>query len=62
MPVVDEVVPLLHWIMDLGKRGLTTMMVVDDFLRRQLTLLWQRSHLTWSYMGEHDVIRIYRGT
>jgi hypothetical protein len=36
--------------------------VVDDFLRRQLTLLWQRSHLTWSYMGEHDVIRIYRGT
>jgi hypothetical protein len=32
MPVVDEVVPLLHWIMDLGEKGLTTMMVVDDFL------------------------------
>jgi hypothetical protein len=29
--MVYEVAPVLHWIVDLGERGLTTMMVVEDF-------------------------------
>jgi hypothetical protein len=41
--MVYEVAPVLHWVMDLGERGLTTMMVVEDFLRRRLTPLCYRS-------------------
>jgi hypothetical protein len=32
MSAVDEVASALHWIVDLGKSGLTTKMVVEDFL------------------------------
>jgi hypothetical protein len=39
-------------------KGLTSMMVLCDFLSRHIAPLQQRAHPAWLYTGENDTIRL----
>ena len=45
----------------LRNRGLTSNMVVADYLWRRLAPLQQRSHPAWAYQGPHDRTRTWPG-
>jgi hypothetical protein len=53
--------PVLDRIKRLARGGLTSLMVLADFLRRRIAPLQQRSRSAWLYTGENDCCRIVRG-
>jgi hypothetical protein len=54
--------PMLDRIQYLAENGLTSLMVLHDFLSKRLTRLQDRSHRTaWMYTGVNDIMRLDRG-
>jgi hypothetical protein len=54
--------PLLDRIQYLAENGLTSLMVLHDFLSKHLVPLQDRSHhLAWMYTGVNDIMRLDRG-
>jgi hypothetical protein len=53
--------PILNRVKTLAKGGLTSMMVLGDFLRRRIAPLQQRSRMACMYTGSNDCCRIARG-
>jgi hypothetical protein len=45
----------------LAAGGLTSMHVVEDFLKRRITPLQQRAHLCCWFTGPNDIGQIQRG-
>jgi hypothetical protein len=56
-----ELDPVLYRIKKLARSGLTSMMVLGDFLKRRIAPLQQRSRMAYVYMGLNDCCRIARG-
>jgi hypothetical protein len=56
-----ELDPILDRIKKLARSGLTSMMVLGDFLKRRITPLQQRSWMAYVYTGLNDCYRIARG-
>jgi hypothetical protein len=56
-----ELDPVLNRIKKLARGGLTSMMVLGDFLKRRITPLQQRSRMAYMYTGLNDCCRIARG-
>jgi hypothetical protein len=57
----EELDPVLSRVKTLARGGLTSMMVLGDFLRRRITPLQQRSRMASMYTGPNDCCRIARG-
>jgi hypothetical protein len=57
-----ELDPVLDRIKALARGGLTSMMVLGDFLRRRIAPLQQRSRMACMFTGVNDCNRIMRGT
>jgi hypothetical protein len=54
--------PVLDRIQYLVEKGLTSLMVLHDFLSKRLEPLQDRSHCpTWMYTGVNDIMRLDRG-
>jgi hypothetical protein len=53
--------PVLNRVKTLAKGGLTSMMVLGNFLRRRIAPLQQRSRMAYMYTGSSDCCRIMRG-
>jgi hypothetical protein len=54
--------PVLDQIQYLAKNGLTSLMVLHNFLSKRLTPLQDRSHRpAWMYTGVNDIMRLDRG-
>jgi hypothetical protein len=54
--------PVLDWIQYLAESGLTSLMVLHDFLSRRLVPLQDRAtRPAWMYTGENDNMRLERG-
>jgi hypothetical protein len=54
--------PVLDQIQYLAKNGLTSLMVLHDFLSKHLAPLQDRSHRpAWMYTGVNDIMRLDRG-
>jgi hypothetical protein len=54
--------PVLDRIQYLAENGLTSLMVLHDFLSKRLAPLQDRSHhLVWMYTGVNDIMRLDRG-
>jgi hypothetical protein len=54
--------PVLDRIQYLAKNGLTSLMVLHDFLSKRLAPLQDRSHHpTWMYTGVNDIMWLDRG-
>jgi hypothetical protein len=56
-----ELDPVLNRIKKLARSGLTSMMVLGDFLKRRIAPLQQRSRMAYVYTGLNDCRRITRG-
>jgi hypothetical protein len=56
-----ELDPVLNRIKKLARSGLTSMMVLGDFLKRRIAPLQQRSRMAYMYTGPNDCCRIARG-
>jgi hypothetical protein len=56
-----ELDPVLDRIKALARGGLTSMMVLGDFLRRRIAPLQQRSRMACMFTGGNDCSRIVRG-
>jgi hypothetical protein len=56
-----ELDPVLYRIKKLARSGLTSMMVLGDFLKRRIAPLQQRSRMAYVYTGLNDCCRIARG-
>jgi hypothetical protein len=55
--------PILDQIQHLAENGLTSLMVLHDFLSRRLAPLQDRSaRLAWMYTGVNDIMQLERGT
>jgi hypothetical protein len=52
---------VLYRIQKLARGGLTSMMVLGDFLKRRIAPLQQRSRMAYVYTGLNDCCRIARG-
>jgi hypothetical protein len=57
----EELVPILNRVKALARGGLTSMMVLGDFLRHRIAPLQQRSRMACMYTGSNDCCRIMRG-
>jgi hypothetical protein len=57
----EELILVLNRVKTLARGGLTSMMVLDDFLRRCIAPLQQRSRMACMYTGPNDCCRIVRG-
>ena len=53
--------PVLERILELRESGLTSVMVVVDFLRRRLAPLRERARPSWFYTGPEDITRTQIG-
>jgi hypothetical protein len=54
--------PVLDQILYLAENGLTSLMVLHDFLSKHLAPLKDRSHFpAWMYTGVNDIMRLDRG-
>src|SRR5438105_7409871 len=51
----------LDWLCHLRDAGLTGAMVIDDFVRRRLSLLRERAHMACYYRGVDDETRTHVG-
>jgi hypothetical protein len=56
-----ELDPVLNRIKKLARSGLTSMMVLGDFLKQRIASLQQRSRMAYMYTGLNDCCRIARG-
>jgi hypothetical protein len=56
-----EISPVLNQVKDLAKGGLTSLMVLGNFLKRRIAPLQQRSRMACMYTGPNDRCRIARG-
>jgi hypothetical protein len=56
-----ELDPVLYRIKKLARSGLTSMMVLGDFLKRRIAPLQQRSRMAYVYTGLNDCCRIACG-
>jgi hypothetical protein len=56
-----ELDPVLNRIKKLARSGLTSMMVLGDFLKRRIAPLQHRSRMAYVYTGLNDCCRIARG-
>jgi hypothetical protein len=56
-----ELNPVLGRVKTLARGGLTSMMVLGDFLRRRMAPLQQRSRMACMFTGVNDYCRIVRG-
>jgi hypothetical protein len=56
-----EFLPVLERIKVLATGGLTSMHMVDDLLKRQITPLQKRARLSCWFTGLNDICRIQRG-
>ena len=57
----ERMCPVLNRIDDLHQAGLTSVMVVADYLRRRLVPLRERARFTWMYTGLNDITRTHIG-
>jgi hypothetical protein len=53
--------PVLKRIQFLVEKGLTSMMVLFDFLYQCIAPVLQRAHAAWLYTGENEAMRLERG-
>jgi hypothetical protein len=53
--------PMLGRIWILAKSGLTSMMVLHDYMLKHITPLQERTRPTWLYTGVNDVTWLERG-
>jgi hypothetical protein len=53
--------PVVKRIKFLAENGLTSMMVLFDFLRKRIAPLQHRAHPTWLYTQENDTTWLERG-
>jgi hypothetical protein len=60
-PLPAEIGPVLNRVKDLAKGGLTSLMVLGDFLRRHIAPLQQQSRMACMYTGPNDCCSIARG-
>jgi hypothetical protein len=56
-----ELDPVLDRVKTLARGGLTSMMVLGDFLRRRIAPMQQRSRMACMFTGVNDCCRIVRG-
>jgi hypothetical protein len=56
-----EIGPVLNRVKELARGGLTSMMVLGDFLKWQIAPLQQRTRMACMYTGSNDCCRIARG-
>jgi hypothetical protein len=56
-----EIGPVLNRVKELARGGLTSLMVLGDFLRRRIAPLQQRSRMACMYTGPNDCCKIARG-
>jgi hypothetical protein len=56
-----ELDPVLEWVKTLARGGLTSMMVLGDFLRRRIAPLQQRSRMACMFTGVNDCSTIVCG-
>jgi hypothetical protein len=59
--IPKELDPVLYRVKNLQRSGLTSMMVLGDFLKRRIAPLQQRSRMAYMYTGLNDCCRIARG-
>jgi hypothetical protein len=59
--LLAELDPVLDRVKVLARGGLTSMMVLGDFLRRRIAPLQQRSRLAFMFTRVNDCSRIVRG-
>jgi hypothetical protein len=59
--IPKELGPVLDRVKNLQQSGLTSMMVLGDFLKRQIAPLQQRSRMAYMYTGLNDCSRIVQG-
>jgi hypothetical protein len=57
----EELVPVLNRVKELARGGLTSMMVLGDFLKRRIAPLQQRTRMAYMYTGSNECCRIARG-
>jgi hypothetical protein len=57
----EELGPVLDLVKNLSRSGLTSMMVLGDFLKRRIAPLQQRTRMTYMYTGSNDCCRIAHG-
>jgi hypothetical protein len=57
----EELGPVLDQVKNLSRCGLMSLMVLGDFLKRQITLLQQWTRMACMYTGINDCCRIARG-
>jgi hypothetical protein len=58
--ILAELDPVLNRIKKLARSGLTSTMVLGDFLKRRIAPLQQRSRMAYMYTGLNDCCRIAR--
>jgi hypothetical protein len=59
--IPKELGPVLDRVKNLQRSGLTSLMVLGDFLKRRIAPLQQRSRMAYMYIGLNDCSRIVRG-
>jgi hypothetical protein len=59
--ILEELGPVLDRVKNLQQSGLTSMMVLGDFLKRRIAPRQQRSRMAYMYTGPNDCCRIARG-
>jgi hypothetical protein len=57
----EGLVPILNLVKNLAKGGLTSLMVLGNFLKRRIAPLQRRSRMACMYTGPNDCYRIARG-
>jgi hypothetical protein len=57
----EELRPVLDRVKNLSRGGLTSLMVLGDFLKRRIAPLLQRTRMACMYTGLNDCCRIARG-
>jgi hypothetical protein len=57
----EELVPVLNRVKELARGGLTSMMVLGDFLKRRIAPLQQLTRMAYMYKRSNDCCKIARG-
>jgi hypothetical protein len=61
LTIPKELDPVLYRVKNLQRSGLTSIMVLGDFLKRRIAPLQQRSRMAYMYTGLNDCNRIVQG-
>jgi hypothetical protein len=59
--IPEELGPVLDRVKNFSRSGLTSLMVLGDFLKRRIAPLQQRTRMAYMYTGSNDCCRIARG-